>query len=521
MWTNDIKNQQVQDPNQEDPSSGVDSMDYDPSLEGDYGTDYGTGTGSGFGDYSLGDGYVDGGGMPPTGDGNGQGSSVGDLRSQVTDLLAQLKQNTALSDADKSDIANAINKIGSEINVLTSLNPQQQDAKIQEIQANLVYFQSNLGDSGSNWGADTGNAQDPSGLGSDTGSASGGGSNSGIVTRHAIQETLTQLKNGDRPLVDGATLSKDQCISKLQEALSDLNNGDFQKASDAYGQALSSLGDQMSPTDMAGALFGGTPTKVDGNNIQYECKDGETSLSLQGRSGATTSKKITVDNATDVQFTPAKPDDSVQVTHEGSYYVIQDGSDTFKINDSAKIHIASDHVTGDADNPDGNLSVGAGDSNRVYVSTEELGRLADKISNASGAVKLDSDKKTSEAQKILGEVADAMRESDPKKRADDWSKIGDDLSQLYNGDMGPGDINDVAQTIFNAVYDGLGEQGFKDAFGKQGLIPPDFANSLSIAITLNTGENTNSDSKDHAFGGPGWTHQATADWLKKYSTASA
>src|SRR5262249_3779338 len=119
------------------------------------------------------------------------------------------------------------------------------------------------------------------------------------------------------------------------------------------------------------------------------------------------------------------------------------------------------------------------------------------------------------AKSILNEVADAMKESDPKKRADAWKKAEDDLNNLYSDGADPGNVNDIAQTVFNAMYDALGDKDFKDTFQKLDLIPPDFATALSTMIGLLPGENTNNDAKDHSYGGPGWTHQRTMDWLKE------
>ncbi|MFO1518502.1 MAG: hypothetical protein U1F57_02365 [bacterium] len=152
------------------------------------------------------------------------------------------------------------------------------------------------------------------------------------------------------------------------------------------------------------------------------------------------------------------------------------------------------------------------DPNHVYA----VGYTDSRVLGTSDGSKAEADA----VKGILTRISQAINEPDPKKRDDLWNSINDELDRWKSQDTtGGGSCNNKAQLLFNVLYGELGEQGMKDAFSK-GILDVNFARSLAGDLTAMQSENTEMQNEitDYQHGGPGWTHQSSADFLTKYAT---
>ncbi len=350
------------------------------------------------------------------------------------------------------------------------------------------------------------------------------------VTREQIVDLMNDIKSGQVKPVDDS-MTKEQAVATLNQALQDEKANNSTRAAAEFREVLEAVGgpEAIDPVNIAAGQLGAPPTSIDKDGtLRYDghAEGGSPDLNLRAPGDRS---KVVVDNATTVTLTPKNSSDEVSLSEEGDYYVVQMGNDTFKVHKDAKLNILSDHVTGSVDNEDGNLTVGASSATSTkYMDPAKLAEWSEMLSSAAQGVEqntpLKYDIDNQEAAKILREFSKAMGETDPKKRKEAWETVSDALSRLstgsdYSDDYKKGFANDVAQLIFNVLYDKFGEAGLKNAL-KQGIIPSDIAANLATQLTLKAGENTTDDWKNAGGGGPGWTHQTSADFLTKYSTAT-
>lgn len=351
------------------------------------------------------------------------------------------------------------------------------------------------------------------------------------VTREQILDLMNDIKSGQIKPVDDS-MTKEQAVAALNQALQDEKANNSTRAAAEFREVLEAVGgpEAIDPQNIAAEQLGAMPTSIDKNGtIRFDghATEGSPDLNLKAPGNRS---KVVIDNAANVTLTPKNKSDEVTLSEEGDYYVVQMGNDTFHVNKDAKLKILSDHVSGSVSNEDGNISVGADSATSgKYMDPEKLADWAAKLGSAAQGIEqnkpLKYDIDNREAVNILNSFAAAMGETDPKKRKEAWESVSDALSRLstgsdYSTDYKKGFANDVAQLVFNVLFDKFGgEAGLKDAL-KLGIIPSDIAASLATQLTVKASENTSDDWKNAGGGGPGWTHQASADFLIKYSTAS-
>jgi len=350
------------------------------------------------------------------------------------------------------------------------------------------------------------------------------------VTREQIVDLMNDIQSGQVKPVDD-NMTKEQAVATLNQALQDEKANNSTRAAAEFREVLEAVGgpEAIDPVNIAASQLGAPPTSIDKDGtLRYDGRAEEGSPDLNLRAPGDRSK-VVVDNATTVTLTPKNSTDEVTIREEGNYYVVEMDGDTFKVNKDAKLNIVSDHVSGDVDNENGNLTFGASNSKtRKYFSPAKLQEMSEKI--LSGAQKVDQDtplkygQDNERASAILKDMAAAMAETDPEKRKELWGAVAEKLNLLatnknYTGEY-KGYQNDVAQLVFNMVYDALGEDGFKDAL-KQGLIPKDIASNLALRLTVKADENLSEDFVNAGNNGPGWTHQMSADFLTTNSAEPA
>jgi hypothetical protein len=155
---------------------------------------------------------------------------------------------------------------------------------------------------------------------------------------------------------------------------------------------------------------------------------------------------------------------------------------------------------GDTDPPGATYTVG-------WQGSQMFNGTPDSVQNSKGEAE--------EVKNLLTQISQAVSETDPKKRADLWGSINGTLSRWASqDDKGGGIANNKAQLLFNVLYGELGEEGFKSAL-QNGLLDPGFAQALAGDLTAKADENNNLDTEITGYqsGGPGWTHQSSADFL--------
>ncbi|MFO1518825.1 MAG: hypothetical protein U1F57_04050 [bacterium] len=123
---------------------------------------------------------------------------------------------------------------------------------------------------------------------------------------------------------------------------------------------------------------------------------------------------------------------------------------------------------------------------------------------------------------VLTAMSKAMGETDPSKRQELWKEASDAMGQWKTQDQkNGGTTNDQAQLFFDVLYGELGEEGFKQAISS-GLIPSDFANQICSNLESVGKENTDTKKEidGYQWGGPGWSHETSADFIRNNSTNS-
>ncbi len=474
----------------------ADDMDYDypdPSL------------GEDIGGFELeGDSFVGGAGM------GSEDLSVKGLRNRIKELLGQLEASSLPQGQlpkIRADLEDLLTQVGS------AAFAKDKDVKLAAIAGKLGNLEPRI------LGIDS-DADLPGGWG-DEGPAE-------PVTQNQILELIQSLEKGERDVEEGSKVSKEECLTKLREALADFGNGREKAATVGYHEVVASLGGPKDAKELFKDAYGETPSKIEGSNVFFDGKD-DTSFSLKS---ADQGKTVILPNATELTLTPKDKSTPVKITGEGENYVIQIGSDSFRVNKDAKIRIYSDKVSGDGiGNKDGKIVVGASEkSEQKFSDPAKMKETADNLENANigddkakygfgGA----DDKKNTEAKKVLSAVAEALRETDPEKRKGLWEEAVDQLKRSKAEIGGSEHLNDFSQVIFNVIFGELGKSDFK-TFLKDGLIPDDFVSEMASQLTENEGEKSNHDatnvrgiSKDDKS----WTHGASAEFLKKYSGQSS
>lgn len=318
---------------------------------------------------------------------------------------------------------------------------------------------------------------------------------------------------------------------------------------------------------------GDAPTRLGKDGTRYyEARDSDEGFSLVA-SGK--KSKNVVRGAGSVTLEPANPEDTAKVREEGGKIHVEFSSgDSYEIDKSTQIHIACDHVSGDIES--GHVSIGRSNptpllsesrlqeiSSKIGASLDQIGSVSYGLGNDGLAVNalqkytvgfcagdslnvlnisinlpfISSEQKASmiaqststmaaEAQaeakdvkEVLGQIQKAIDEKDPEARASLWSSISDALGRWQSQDSaGGGNANNRAQLLFNVLYGELGEENFKWALQK-GVIPSDIAGNLSGCLTAfsTEGKEMTNEITNYQRGGPGWTHQSSADFLDKYS----
>jgi|GEM_PF-4875689 len=263
-----------------------------------------------------------------------------------------------------------------------------------------------------------------------------------------------------------------------------------------------------------------------------------------------------------ITLTPASPSDTVSLSNSGGKLVVQivhEGKQALYKIDSAKaseIHIAADpaQITGNAGNESGKIKVGAGEESQIYISEETRGSLAEKLRSAGGQIGFysdagfnwlgtilsaglaapmmvtsgsaangrfaaDSKEKAEAAKEIVKKVAEYVGESDPEKKAGKRDSLLDTLSaRLTSSTFSANHRDDIAQVIFEALYQGLGEEDLRFAL-KNEIFPKEFVEALSTAL-VGGGKDATSDDYKHVQGNSGMTHQASADFLRSHADLS-
>lgn len=394
------------------------------------------------------------------------------------------------------------------------------------------------------------------------------------LTRNEWKQLLTKVKTehpqNEKELLNiirdamGADLHHDQTresddISQLSDALGDdpLNYLNGQNNTDNNSDTNNSDG----------------ATKVDSDGTRHfiATKDNtDFDLIASGKK----SKNI-IDTAGNVSLTPSSPDDTVQVSQEGKYNVFTFSSgDVYKVDKRATVYVASDSVSGDVDgngkisygvskqqalissskitdianiigssisqigfttyslvddnnlqvNPNGKYSVGykdGDDINNFRNLTHFIGQQAIDEANGSSGVKIATDEANS-VKEELAKIQNAINEKNPETQTSLWSSISDDIKRWSSDDGSSGGIgNDKAQLLFNVLYGELGEEKFKWAL-QNGVLPSSFVSAVNSSLTAVAAENTDRKEIDwYQTGGPGWTHQSSADFLDKYSNTGS
>ena len=345
------------------------------------------------------------------------------------------------------------------------------------------------------------------------------------VTSRQISDLMAQIKDGQVKPIDGE-LSSEQCVKILKQAMKDEKSNQGSRAAEEFMQVLDAVGgiEAIDPKNLAASKLGEMPSSVDKDSIYFD----ESGATLNLKAPCDESE-VFVDNASNVTLAPKNSSDEVKISEEGDYYVVKMGGDTFKINKDAKLNIVSDQVTGDVSNEGGNIKVGTSGS-KNYLNPAKLKELSGLISASAQKVASERPLKhydfdNDQAVKIIEAMAKAMGETNPKKRQEAWESAADILGHFstqteYVNEAGKAYVNDVAQLVFNVLYDKMGEEGLKYAL-KQGLIPESIATNLASQLLVVEAENTNFDWQNAGGGGPGWTHRTSADFLKKYGSTEA
>jgi len=460
--------------------------------------------------------------------------SAKELRKRVTELESKLG-DSALKLSDRKDIYSQIEALNTQIDQAQGLPSSKREAKMAAVQEQLGSFETKI------LGID-GNEDLPGGWGDDFDSDSSKKAALPDVTAEKIQQLLTMVRKDERKPEEGSDLTKDKCIQYLLDALQDINDGKTKGAASGYAEVLAALGGEKDPKEVQGEIFGETPSKVEGDKIYFDGKD---SPSLQLKS-PDTGKTVVIDGADQVQLTPKNQNDPVSISDDGQYYVVTMGSDTFQVDKNAKLHIDSDHVSGDVNNANGDLTVGASDAtSQKYVSPSKLNDMANKISTEANAMQYatsiegedgdygelvapkskygmwdegqEAKTGTDDAKRVLNALADAMRETDPKKRKEKMDNATEIMSRARTQNSSPGRVNNTAQLIFNVLYGELGEGGLTEALSS-GMIPQNFVNELTTGLEADPNENTSmKEITGYQVGGPAWTHASSSQFLKDHS----
>jgi len=386
------------------------------------------------------------------------------------------------------------------------------------------------------------------------------------LSRDQIQQLISK--------VDALNKSNEEdLLGMLQEALdllSDEDEGNDGLAWEKYKDVAEEIGEEVDEWGSgATATPAVEPTRIAHGMNYYEMTDASQTLELTAQGS---SKRNVVETAGKFILRPKDPKDTIKLSKDGHFLVIklthEGRTESYKVNLATvqKIHIASDAVTGNVQ--DDKLTVGA-QNIQEYISSTKIQNWSDKLNSApskvgcsfftfqvtpmtmnspSAPVTLgpstgqqtvendfselrpgeiygfrsigDGDKtrdKVEGVKALLPLMGAAVKEKDPQARKEKWNQIVETLSRWNSQEENKGHVNDRAQLLFNVIYGELGEEGFKEAMAL-GLIPAEFGTKLSELLLSEASENSKmKEINPHQIGGPGWTHQTSADFLKQHS----
>ncbi len=471
--------------------------------------------------------------------GKGTPGSLQDLQYRIQQLKVQLASGVVPKELQGS----LKNKIFQIEGLIAGMTPGQRLSHLDTLETRLSGIEEQI--LGFDEGMDL-----PAAAGGAEGSEGEGMENS--LSEKSIDEVLKSLENGDRSPTEESKLTLDDCKQKLNQAKAHLDMGQTEQASELYEEVLDALGGEMKPEEILAEQYGESPSKVDKDTLLFDGKE-QTSLDLKA---AGKGKTCVAPDVESITITPSDKKAEAKITVEGEFYVIQIGSDTFKVNKEADIRIFCDKVTGDINNSEGKVKVGADEkTERRFLNPEKSAKFAETLRNALGKIGervmgvdynvgwggtqrmgpreedqpnitygvqgfFNPTNEPEEVKRVLNAMAEAAQETDPKKQKEAWEDALDVLTRIKT-DFDPGAANNRVQLLFNVLHGELGEKGLKDAL-KTGLIPKDFASELATILEGKPDENTKKAGEidGYQIGGPGWTHSTSAEFLKKHSKKS-
>jgi hypothetical protein len=360
-------------------------------------------------------------------------------------------------------------------------------------------------------------------------------------------ETASTKFSDAQQIYDGLTTAPAPTSDQGATAVSGdgtATSGDGSTSSGDGGMQVSTNPDDFTiPTYNAGDDTGGdSPTSTKDGVNYYEAKDQGQSFNLTVPPASAKNDVKTNEIKTDgpVTLTP-NPGDSVKLSKKGDQTIATVGDYTYKFSKNAQINIATDvsNVSGNIDNSNGKVTVGT-DSPATYIPKEKYDNIANKLE--AGANKIgsdaylndspwkglvgwkagykysaDSDEKNSDVKQVLNQIDDALKETDPTKKQDNWHGVLQTLKRWDSQNNDKGHVNDRANLLFNVLYGQLGEDGLKEAVRE--IIPSDVLNQITTLLTIKPDENNDKGEAQREAGLPGldWTLQTRADTLKDWA----
>lgn len=396
-----------------------------------------------------------------------------------------------------------------------------------------------------------------------------------------LSELNELYENVDR----SGTPDEPELLATLEEAMRAEEAGDDDLSAEKYNEVYQSLESHLeseagseNETDWDEysedpASMNPTPSRIENGVRYYQGGPGENSVSLFG-SGEEKEYVIEFENG-EVTIQPQSPEAEVEIKERGQYLEVvieQDGTrEVFKVHKSNRLHVASDHVVGDVDMEETQITMGL-NSYQTLISEDflkdlerDVGRALNKLGHVvytdpeaesegiplfgpssdpfGGMLKVpdveftgeyalgyqDPDKlmnadweelmsKSQEGEeqvaRVLAGIKDIFDEEDPQQRQIMWSNVVNDLQRINAEAPEAGNVNNRGQLLFNALYGELGEENFQKAI-ELGIIPQDFV--VGLINTLNVVPEEDYDTHDevrYQQGGEGWSHGATVQWLK-------
>ncbi len=370
-------------------------------------------------------------------------------------------------------------------------------------------------------------------------------------TKEQIKELYEKVKAQD--------LSNEKDLLKTLDAalnfLEDSDEANDELAMEKYEEVL----DQVEGLEDQDLLSSGgeKPTRIV-KGVQYFEANKDFQFAPIGEG-----KETVVDTQGSVTITPENPQAKIQVEEEGGTLVIrvegQKKDYVYRIKNASEINIQGENVSGNYSNEDGRVKVGA--NGKEFFSQQKINEAADKLQAAAGLIgggwkktfkpeatpgtPLDKDanykfagpnqgvwvltpdegkkytgpdaEKNQDVSKMLPRFAEAMRETDPKKRAELWESVKFDLELWDSQQSEKGHTNDRFNLLCKVIKKELGEDLLKEVLGN-GILPREIVGVMTAGLRAHIGEMSSLEDGRRVVGGADdWTHDTLARWYENNS----